>query len=575
MTVVKRKIQRLSESVIQKIAAGEVVERPASIVKELLENSLDAGARRIEIRLADGGKKAIHIVDDGQGMSPEEALLALERHATSKISQAEDLDSIETFGFRGEALASIGAISHLELMTRPEGESEGTKIRVMGGEKKGPMPHGHPVGTSIHVSNLFYNVPTRKKFLKGKTTELGHIDTMIRRMALTHFDRSFLVEHEGTVSLQTSACDSLKERLLQLYGEDVCKNLVPVEAQEGPLRVSGFISNAHLNYSRAKELWLSVNGRHVRDRVLQAAVMEGYRTALMERRYPFAVIQVHVPPDTVDVNIHPTKMEVRFSDSQSVFRLIVHAISNALTSKEVLTPSSWKPSFSHAASQAPTTSGSFGFSNVVARMPAEPYRADPTPQEGFFSALEWLGVLDHTYQLCRTADELIVIDQHAAHERVLFEKLKKAYQTQKPECQTLLLPITFETTPERERQLLDLAPLLQKLGFLIESFGPRTLVVKEVPAILAKTNPESLLIDLADAAETENKEAPFVDRLDDLFSRMACHRSIRAHDAITASEFRALAQALDESDHPSQCPHGRPTFLRLSIEDLERLFKRA
>jgi len=310
------RVKVLTESVVQKIAAGEVVERPASIVKELVENAVDAQATRIEVKLADGGRKLITVSDDGWGMSAEDAALAIQRHATSKISSEEDLNSMHTFGFRGEALAAVGAVSQMEITSRTADSGEGTRVRVEGGSLRTQEPAGRTKGTTVSVANLFFNVPARKKFLRSRATELGHVEQALHHLALSDLSRAFTLEHEAETVLHIAAAADLKVRIAQLYGRELADQTVPFSAEGGGMRVSGAVSNAHVSFSRPKEIWLAVNGRPVRDRMVQAAVLEGFRGAVMEHRYPFAVIHLTVPPDAVDVNVHPTKTEVRFADTQ-------------------------------------------------------------------------------------------------------------------------------------------------------------------------------------------------------------------------------------------------------------------
>ncbi len=326
----RRPIRVLSEAVVQKIAAGEVIERPASILKELVENSLDAGAHRIEIHVADGGRKLISVADDGTGIPAEEAPLALQPHATSKIVSDGDLTRISSFGFRGEALASIAAVSHVDLRTRTASDSAGVRIRIEGGETKVNEPSGMPPGTTVSVANLFFNTPARRKFLRSRATELGHVESTARRMALARMDCEFLLESEGENLLHLPPATSPRERVAQLYGRETMENLIEFEGSNGPYRAHGFISNHRITFSRPQELWLFVNGRAVKDRMLQSAVLEGFRTALMERRYPLAILFLTLPPELVDVNVHPTKAEVRFSDSQPVYRVVSEAIAHAL-----------------------------------------------------------------------------------------------------------------------------------------------------------------------------------------------------------------------------------------------------
>lgn len=562
-------IRKLSESLILKIAAGEVVERPASVVKELVENSIDAGARRIEVRVTGGGLQSISVTDDGCGIPAEEVPLSLERHATSKIETDEDLTRIQTLGFRGEALPAIAAVSHLDLLTRTEDSESGTRLSSEGGAIRTLEPCGTLPGTTVTVSHLFFNTPARKKFMRSKTTEFGHTERAMRRIALARLDLALLLEHEGKIIFQVPRTKTLIERISQLYGKEISSHIQTVHGNDGTVAVDGAISSPNLTFGRATELWFFVNGRPIQDRMLQAAVMEGYRTLLMERRYPLGVVRLQIPPHRVDVNVHPTKAEVRFADPQAIFRLVSQSISTLFA----------KSTFSRPRSGAEPVQRSFHLGEhpglAVLRTAAVPYVAgEEAPAAGFFSSLEFLSVLDQTYLLLRSADALYVIDQHAAHERVHFEKLRKAFERETPQSQKLLLPITMELSAEREGALAALTPVLLKLGFELETFGPRTRMVRSVPASLRSSDPRMLLTDLADGFLENENHAALKDRTDGIVSRLACHAAVRAHDPLSPQEIETLLAEMDRVDLSSHCPHGRPAFLKFSVGDFERLFHR-
>ena len=573
-----RPIRPLSENTILKIAAGEVIERPASVVKELVENSIDAEATRIEVRIAQGGTGFISVTDDGCGIRPSEATLAFSRHATSKIESIEDLWDVDSLGFRGEALASIGAVSHADLLTHASDESSGIRVKCEGGKIFEPEPHGSPPGTTIEISKLFYNVPARRKFLRSPNTEASHIDSAIRRLALVHIGRSFLLEKDGEIVLNLSRTKDLRERVRQLYGSEISKSLVPFEGREGPFRIYGLVSNSHVSFSRPQEIWFFVNRRPVRDRMMQAAVMEGYRTALMERRYPFVVAHVEVPSKKVDVNVHPTKAEVRFSDTQPIFRLISSAISNVLRAPDTANEGLSNRTRFPAEERTSPASLSLGFSAKTewsnARTPAETYASNPAQENGRFGSLEYLGTIDNTYLVCRAIDALVVLDQHAAHERVLFEQLKCHFEKKNAEIQNLLVPITLEVNASREDALMKSADFLQRIGFIIEPFGSHTFVIKGVPSALGNHDPRPLLLDLADAKAVEEGTGEWNDRIESVLSQVACHSAVRAHDRLGSAEILSLLSQMDKTDLASNCPHGRPTFVRFSLGELEHLFRR-
>lgn len=569
-------IQKLSESLITKIAAGEVVERPASVVKELVENSIDAGASRVEVRIGGGGLTSISVTDNGSGIPTDEIRLALERHATSKIANTEDLSRIETLGFRGEALPSIAGISHFDLLTRPADSESGTHLHAKGGEIRTMEPHGAPTGTTISVSHLFFNTPARRKFMRSKATEFGHIERTLRKIALAHPDLDLSLEHEGKPILQLSKATNLLERVSQLYGKEISTHLITVEGKEGPYSLCGVISDSKIAFGRAQELWFLANDRPIQDRMLQRAVMEGYRTLLMERRYPLAVLSLEIPPHLIDVNVHPTKAEIRLADPQAIFRLVSKSIADVHRAGDV---DHVDGSEQGARDGSLLAQSSFALSDSIshsfARTDSEPYAAEETSTpRGFFSSLKYLSTLDQTYLLLQGADALYVVDQHAAHERVLFEELRTSQSATTPPSQNLLLPISLELSSGREAALKPLLPFLTQIGFEIEAFGDRTLLIRSVPAPLGTTDPRSLFIDLADAAIGAEGKGPLQDRADEVLSRVACHAAVRAHDSLTPSEIEHLLRQMDQTDLSTNCPHGRPTFLQFSLGDLEKLFHR-
>ena len=574
--MVRRTIKQLPEALIHKIAAGEVIERPASIAKELIENAVDAGASRIEIRVTDGGRKSISITDDGHGMSEDEVLLALRRHTTSKISTFDDLESVSTFGFRGEALSSIAAISHMDILTKCEDGTAGSRIRTEGGVIRSKEPYGTPIGTTIVISNLFYNTPARKKFLKGKSTEFGYLERTVRQISLSETGVTFLLEHEGQVSLNLPATKNLKERIGQLYKMETTSRLLPFSAEDGLIRIQGHCSNTHLSFSRAQGIWMYVNDRFVRDRTLQAAIMEGYRTAMMERKYPLVVLKVELPGDLVDVNVHPAKSEVRFTDSQRIFQLVSRGIKDAIGAPSKT--SFQKPS-PYPLSQQVTLSGVGTLVETYASktVPTPVVTLDSKPetlQKGPYASLEVLGSIDNTYIACREDKAIVILDQHAAHERVLFEKLRSSYLNKEPKKQKLLLPLTLEVSAERENAIAKLLPLLSRVGFEIESFGPKTFIIKSVPSLLGSQDCRPIIIDLADEVIQEQGANAFEEKLDDIFSSLACHSAVRAHDRLSTVEIQTLLKDMDGIDLATNCPHGRPTFIRFSVDQLEKLFKR-
>ncbi|MBD1399185.1 DNA mismatch repair endonuclease MutL [Pelovirga terrestris] len=613
----KPSIQILPEELCNKIAAGEVVERPSSVVKELLENALDAGATEIVIELGGGGKTLIRITDNGCGMNHQDALLCFERHATSKIRKDDDLFALSTLGFRGEALASIASVSRMRLKTCNSLDGLGQHIQIEGGRIKKVERLGLPVGTIVEVKNLFFNLPARKKFLRKDQTELGHAADVVSKLALARPDVSFRLLHQDRLMLDLRHEKALPERLAALLGRSLLRDMLPVDqAMDETLRLSGLISRPDLNRSATSHIYTFINGRYIRDRVVQHAIMEGYRHLLMKGRYPVVALFLTLDPALVDVNVHPTKHEVRFREQGVVHDFI------ATTLQQVLKPSSWisqsqsnhPPSVTSPVSSAsghqvqypPMTDNldvakpsvreeprSFSFNHgpvpppdpVIHRSTVEgpqPGSANQMHQEElraangnvFFSHLQILGQYHQTYILCQDQDDLVLIDQHAAHERIGFERLKKAYQEGGVQRQQLLFPEVFELDYKSAAALGEHLEELERLGFEVEPFGGKSFAVKALPALLAAAPIVKLVTDVALELERIGREGRLAESLDDVLIMMACHRVIRANQALSHQEIKALLVDLDRIDFRGHCPHGRPVLARMSLYEIERLFRR-
>jgi DNA mismatch repair protein MutL len=568
-------IKILPDHVTRKIAAGEVIDRPASIVKELLENSIDAHATKIEVFVTNGGMSSIIVQDNGIGIAQTDIALTIEKNATSKIISDEDLTRLDTFGFRGEALSSISAVSKFQLQTKRKEDHEGSVLKVDDKGRAVIEPTGTKDGTRIQISNLFFNTPARKKFLRSKTTEFGHIEKTFKKIALAHPEISFSLYKDEAVSFQLPSVATDLERIQQLYPTSMSDSLTPLNINRDGITIHGFVSNSQTSFSGAQEIWLFINRRWITDRALQRAVLEGYRTALMEHRYPMAFVYIDMPPDKFDVNVHPTKSEVRFERPQDLFNLLVQGISAGLRkepARHYVSPLS-TPAFSK--------STTFGFAQSYSPYPIHksPWApAQETPQsynaQGFFSQLECLGSLDHTYILCRSEDSLFIIDQHAAHERVLFDQFKKSFENKKPVQQNLLIPLTLQLSPAQFECVRTQQNLLKEIGFDLDEFGDNAWIFRSIPSGLKEKHAQQILLDFIDDALNENKSKTFSDHQDHVLSTMACHAAVRAHDVLNGDEIRHLLTRMDEVDLSSYCPHGRPTFLKLSKENLEVLFKR-
>ncbi len=569
-------IQILPEHVTRKIAAGEVIDRPSSIVKELMENSIDAHATKIEVFVTNGGMSNIIVQDNGIGISQQDIPLTIEKNATSKITSDEDLTKLDTFGFRGEALSSISAVSKFQLQTKRKEDNEGSILKVDGEGNPVIEPTGIKDGTRIQISNLFFNTPARKKFLRSKTTEFGHIEKTFKKIALAHPEISFSLYKDEAVSFQLPAVATDIERIKQLYPTSMTDSLTPLSIERNGINIHGFVSNSQASFSGTQEIWLFINRRWITDRALQKAVLEGYRTALMEHRYPMAFVYIDMPPDEFDVNVHPTKSEVRFEKPQDLFKLLAQGIATGLRKEPArhFVPSSNTPTFNR--------STTFGFAQSYSPYPMQKSSWVAPAQEaqttygsnGFFTQLECLGSLDHTYILCRSEDSLFIIDQHAAHERVLFDQFKKSFENKKASQQNLLIPITLQLSPAQFECVKTQQNLLKEIGFDLDEFGDNAWILRSIPSGMKEKHAQQILLDFIDDALNEIKSKTFSDHQDHVLSTMACHAAVRAHDVLNGDEIRHLLIRMDEVDLSSYCPHGRPTFLKLTIENLEILFKR-
>ncbi|RIK94370.1 MAG: DNA mismatch repair endonuclease MutL [Proteobacteria bacterium] len=580
-------IRVLSERTINRIAAGEVVERPASALKELVENALDAGARRIEVAIEGGGRSLISVSDDGVGMSAEELMLAVERHATSKISDDDDLTAIATLGFRGEALPSIGAVSRLRITSRARGSDAAWTLIVEGGRKGAAEPAALGSGTRVEVRDLFYATPARLKFLKNDRTEAGHILDTLRRLAMAHPEVAFEFTDDGRALLKLPAAvgeGALRRRLAAILGDEFIQNAAMVAAEREGARLSGFAGLPTYSRGTAQQQYLFVNGRPVRDKLLVGALRGAYADVLARDRHPVAALFLDVDPQTVDVNVHPAKAEVRFRDAGLVRGLIVGALKHALaeeghrTASTVSTaalglarppmPSSWQQSFAMPAPRLREAAAAY-----QAPLPGEAEEIAPPPIEtpplGYARAQ-----LHNTYIIAETADGLVLVDQHAAHERLVMERMKRQMASSGVARQALLLPEVVELDPAAADRLIARAEELAALGLVVETFGAGAVLVRETPALLGRADVKGLVADLADELAEMDAALSLTERLDEVCATMACHGSVRAGRRLTIDEMNALLREMEATPRSGQCNHGRPTYIALSRADIERLFGR-
>jgi DNA mismatch repair protein MutL len=608
-------IHILPPEVASQIAAGEVVERPASVVKELLENALDAGARAVTIAVEGGGRRLIEVADDGAGIPAGELPLAVARHATSKLSSATDLFRIATLGFRGEALASIGSVARLSLASRVAEAPAGARLSVIGGQAGALETVGAPVGTLVRVEDLFFNVPARLKFLRSEAAERRQIDELVTRYALAYPQVRFQLRQEGRLALQTSGNGDRREILAALFGLEVSRQLLEVLAEfEFPtpaqpvglghppepaselLRISGFISPLAVTRSNRRELHFFVNGRWVQDVALATALLQAYHTLLMVGRYPLATLFLEMPPARVDVNVHPAKAEVRFRERDWVFSSVQRAVRRALLAHSPL-PSLAAPAFADpallpgapasadeyerqsfdlAAFTQPEAAAAAGLS-PQARLPQEPALSAPEMQEPVqprvaASLLRLVGQVAAAYLVAEGPDGLYLVDQHAAHERVLFERFLAQRRDPVP-AQTLLSPATVELTPAGARLLAEQLPLLARLGFQVEGFGGNTFLVRAIPSLLGEIDPAAALRVLVE--DFEEDEQPLQAEMEARLIARVCKRAaVKAGQLLSGEEQRALLRDLEACQAPRTCPHGRPTMIHLSVDLLERQFGR-
>jgi DNA mismatch repair protein MutL len=569
-------IRILSPDVASKIAAGEVVERPASVVKELLENSLDAGATQIAIEVQGGGVRLIRVVDNGAGIPPDEVDLAFERFATSKVATADDLEGISSLGFRGEALPSIAAVSEVTMVTRSRDELSGVFVNIKDGAILEKAKRGCPIGTTVTVRNLFRNVPARLKFLKSSSTENGHISNLVAQYSLAFPGVRFTLLIEGRTSFRSTGSGNLREVLGAVYGLDVARAMLQIETKEGadPLLpgVTGLVSPITLTRASRSYLSFFVNRRWVQNRMLSYALEEAYQGLLMVGRHPIAVINISLPPQDLDVNVHPTKSEVRFRNERDVFAAIQKAVRNTLTAQAPMPTLDTlsRPAQPVSASQAEHLPAFAARpEEIVTRSPlATPPPVEPVAK--FLPILRVVGQMANTYIIAEGPDGMYLIDQHAAHERVLFEKIRNERSRRAVEIQGLLQPVPVELTVRQQELMESQAEALSEYGFGIEHFGERTYLVRSVPALLSGQNVAQSLVEVLDFLAEGEKG----DRREDIAISLACHGAVRAGQALSHEEMRDLIRQLEQASQPRTCPHGRPTMIHLSSSQLEKNFGR-
>ena len=610
-------IRQLPPSLVNRIAAGEVIERPASVVKELAENAIDAGATEIVVEIEDGGRELIRVIDNGCGIPPSDLPLAFAEHATSKLQSDEDLLAISTMGFRGEALASIGAVSHARMLSRTADSSAAYEVQDRGGSISDPQAAAGNVGTTVEVRNLFFNTPARRKFLKGTATESGHISDILLRLALPQPQISFKLLSGGRVGLDLPAMDA-QERLLAAWPAQFREQRLPIDIRDAEIRAAGLIGLPELASPTAKYQYFYLNGRHIRDRFIQHAVREAFRGLCEPGRYPAAIILLSMPHADVDVNVHPTKSEVRFRDSGRIHGLLLAGIRERLLGSD-LTPSAsassapavdeaqrdavrgklaefFKQQYRSSPSQAPLpmpARGGTGLQPVepASQAPSAPLIAPPLIEPAAPTPMRAMPVASrveipanaprspalqfhNSYLVTESADGLIIIDQHALHERIMYEELKSRLSRGPLESQRLLIPETVHVSQRQQGLLEHIQPLLTRLGIELSQFGPDTIAVQAFPTFLEKLEPGRFVSELLERGEQELLDLHDEELLHEVLDMMACKAAVKAGDPLSPQEIEALLSRREAVERSSNCPHGRPTTLRLSLRDLEKQFKR-
>jgi DNA mismatch repair protein MutL len=602
------RIRLLPETVASQVAAGEVVERPASVVKELIENSIDAGARKIEIITHRGGISLVRVIDDGSGMDRDDALLSLERHATSKIRSAADLQTIGTLGFRGEALPSIASVSRFRLTTREPNAIAGTEIIINGGKIDVVRDGGEAPGTQVEVRSLFYNLPARRKFLRSENTESRNIEHQIHLQAIGHPRIAFTLLRDDRLVFQLPETATLSDRIRDLYGSELLERLIQVNGNaSAKVQISGLIGQAGLSRQTRAQLLIFVNGRAIESGLVTAAVREGYHTALMKGQYPVTFLFLDLDPSAVDVNVHPTKREIRLRDPTEVREAIAHCLRQTLERSRT----EWQEKFRAPAASPPVVTKipapGMVERQLAARVDPESVRAGyrpgvsaPQPRlapddrkesvAGVVDAdrarqtarakhaapqqFQIIGVLNKLYVLMENADGLVLVDQHAAHERILFEDLQRRMEKQGVPAQKLLLPQTFDLSPRDSDWIERNMSILQKMGIGIESFGPNSFKIDSLPSFLSVSDPTQFMRKVIDDLKSVTSNSSAMRLGEEMIAKTVCRHAVKANDPLRYLEVEKLIQDLLECDLPYCCPHGRPTMIQISLAELEKKFGR-
>ncbi len=562
------KIKVLPEKIINLIAAGEVVERPSSVVKELIENSIDAGADQITVEIKGDGRELIKVTDNGTGMTQEDALLAFERHATSKISSSDDLNHIATLGFRGEALPSIASVAEVEMITQTSDEDMATRIVVIGGKVTSVEKTSRPVGTTVKVKNLFFNAPARARFLKSKATEMRHVTRVVATHALSHYWIGMRLIRDRRIILSLPAVETIEDRIGGVLGRGFTEGALVLNVADENIRVYGFLSRPEKARSSSGFLSIFVNSRPVESRPVLRAICKAYGTMLPANRYPTGVVMIDIDPREIDVNVHPAKRQIRFRREREVADFLRRAVASALTSRKMIPPLVSPDKRSKSRTKPSEPPPLLGKKPILIAESSKTYKAE-APRTSF---VQPIAQIKDSYILAQSEADFYLIDQHAAHERVLYEEAYENLKGAEPSAQKLLFPHQIEVTPEEEEVIDEHLKLISRMGFDLRKFGKRTYVVEAVPAHLKESQHKTILRDMIDEVIEIRSRTSDVNHM--LAAAYACKAAVKAGDHMNDEEIRALLDRLFSSRMPFSCPHGRPTMIRLSWEEIERRFMR-
>ncbi|OGS45919.1 MAG: hypothetical protein A2539_05665 [Elusimicrobia bacterium RIFOXYD2_FULL_34_15] len=565
------KIKILPSDLVSKIAAGEVIERPASVVKELIENSLDAGSKYIIAEIKKSGKELISITDDGCGMLKDDAILSIERHSTSKISNITDLETIQTLGFRGEALPSIASVSNLIIITKTSNSSSGFFLEVADSKIVSSKETGCPAGTTIEVKNIFYNVPARLKFLKSDNTEKNKIISLITEYAIVNFDVSFRLISDNKELFNYPPANSLQIRLAQIFGNAFIEELLDINFKHEQISISGFISKPDKTFLNRNRIFTFINKRPVNSKIIISAVLNGYDEFLRKKENPALFLMFDIKPESIDVNVHPTKREIKFKDEGPVYSTVRQIVRSRLTTKEVI-PAIETKNENYASTIKPPENFSSAPVKYTTQEFSIPQSATTNFKKSLSTQLKYIGRIFELYILAEENDELLIIDQHAAQEKVLYEKLKNDISNKTLEIQNLLLPVNIELSPKEFSILQELKSSLEKLGFEIEEFGISSFIVKSIPAVINNASPLSIITEIIKQKKV-GKISDASGILDDIM-KTACKTAVKSGDKLSEIEIRILLDDLFKCSNPYTCPHGRPTITKITKDELDKRFLR-